>query len=124
MRESWDGVKSETPMAWVVRSEGGMDMANDKTALTDVIIHTVVREAYRGRSVDEAFEIAGVAPAVGREWLREGGRYEERQQRYVLKEALDSVLHPDNRANQETYGRMFPSDAFWVRRWIRSLMRS
>ena len=49
--------------------------ADGKAILTENIIHKVVREVYRGRTVDDAFEIAGVDPDSGNMWLRGAENY-------------------------------------------------
>lgn len=41
-------------------------MSDDKAILTEDLFHKIVREVYRGKSVDEAFEATGVDPAIGR----------------------------------------------------------
>lgn len=109
-----DGNANDAPSAWLIDNEGQSDMGSDKTVLDDVIIHKVVREAYRGSSVDEAFELACVDPALGRKWLREGGKYESRRERYVLRDALDNVFRPENQAKRERCALTFPANALWV----------
>ena len=48
-------------------------MSDDKAILTEDLFHKIVREVYRGKSVDEAFEATGVDPASGYAWLRNAG---------------------------------------------------
>lgn len=82
-------------------------------ALTNAVIHKVVRDVYRGISVDKAFERAGVDAEIGREWLLDGARFDHYAKCYALRRSVDDCLNPTvvERMEREMMAAVFPPDS-------------
>lgn len=90
---------------------------SDDDKLTDDVIHIVLRHVLRGGSVDKGFERAGVDPALGDKWLREGARYDHYTNCYKLRIVIEKCMYDDmhKRVQREMSAILFPPDALWVR---------